>query len=433
MADTVTSKLGLTKPEIGASNNTWGNKINADLDIIDAKMVRQTIQWTITPGDDNPASLSGQFIITRFGNNTLRIDDPLVIDRQTGVTTITSLAALVFNMSPNAGTGTSDLILGSNAPTGANNIDGQRAGLNRWIMQLGNGVTESAGDVGSDFSLNRYSNTGTYLGRAMDINRKTGDMTFDNNLSVLKQVWAAVGSIGSPSIAFAAEAALGFYRFAAGKIGFSGRLVGDGAIQAGFMMDFGGTAAPAGWLACDGQAVSRATYADLFAAIGTTWGAGDGSTTFNVPGMTSRFRRHRDNSTLAGVVGILQSPANLAHTHTGGGTTSADSNDHTHTFSGTTAAMNQNAAHSHSVNQISYWTTNSGSGVGGGGAFGVAGTTSITVNPTNTDHAHAYSGTTSGVNAGHNHSYSFTTNGGSADNANEARPYSATVLTCIKT
>jgi microcystin-dependent protein len=43
------------------------------------------------------------------------------------------------------------------------------------------------------------------------------------------------------------------------------------------------TTIPAGWLACDGSAVGRTTYAALFAAIGTTWGAGDGSTTFNLP------------------------------------------------------------------------------------------------------------------------------------------------------
>ena len=45
---------------------------------------------------------------------------------------------------------------------------------------------------------------------------------------------------------------------------------------------------PANWLACDGSAVNRVTYANLFNAIGTTWGAGDGSTTFNVPDMRGR-------------------------------------------------------------------------------------------------------------------------------------------------
>lgn len=45
---------------------------------------------------------------------------------------------------------------------------------------------------------------------------------------------------------------------------------------------------PAGWLACDGAEVSRTTYADLFGAIGTLYGAGDGSTTFGVPNLTGR-------------------------------------------------------------------------------------------------------------------------------------------------
>jgi len=46
--------------------------------------------------------------------------------------------------------------------------------------------------------------------------------------------------------------------------------------------------APAGWLTCDGSAVSRTTFANLFSVIGTTYGAGDGSTTFNVPEMRGR-------------------------------------------------------------------------------------------------------------------------------------------------
>lgn len=48
------------------------------------------------------------------------------------------------------------------------------------------------------------------------------------------------------------------------------------------------TGAPAGWLLCDGSAVSRTTYATLYAAIGDTWGAGDGSTTFNLPDLRGR-------------------------------------------------------------------------------------------------------------------------------------------------
>jgi microcystin-dependent protein len=47
-------------------------------------------------------------------------------------------------------------------------------------------------------------------------------------------------------------------------------------------------AAPVKWLACDGAAISRTTYAALFAAVGTAWGVGDGSTTFNLPDLRGR-------------------------------------------------------------------------------------------------------------------------------------------------
>lgn len=57
---------------------------------------------------------------------------------------------------------------------------------------------------------------------------------------------------------------------------------------AGAVIFFAGAAAPTGWLLCNGQAVSRTTYAALFAAIGVVYGVGNGSTTFNVPDLRGR-------------------------------------------------------------------------------------------------------------------------------------------------
>lgn len=54
-------------------------------------------------------------------------------------------------------------------------------------------------------------------------------------------------------------------------------------VPTGCVAAFAGTTAPTGWLKCDGSAISRTTYAALFAAIGTKYGTGDGSTTFNLP------------------------------------------------------------------------------------------------------------------------------------------------------
>lgn len=67
---------------------------------------------------------------------------------------------------------------------------------------------------------------------------------------------------------------------------------------AGTIIDFAGTAAPTGWLACPLTAtnISRTTYAALFAAIGTTWGVGDGSTTFGMPWFPANYATVQANA-----------------------------------------------------------------------------------------------------------------------------------------
>ena len=91
----------------------------------------------------------------------------------------------------------------------------------------------------------------------------------------------------------------------------------------GSLMAFAGTSAPTGWLACQGQAVSRTTYATLFAAISTTWGSGDGSTTFNLPDLRGMFLRGTgtnatgSSSGAAGPsVGAYAADTYLNHSHT---------------------------------------------------------------------------------------------------------------------
>ena len=70
-----------------------------------------------------------------------------------------------------------------------------------------------------------------------------------------------------------------------------GTLTWDGQplLPVGIVQAFAGTTIPSGWLLCDGSAVSRTDYAALYAVIGTTYGAGNGSTTFNLPNLTNKF------------------------------------------------------------------------------------------------------------------------------------------------
>lgn len=77
-------------------------------------------------------------------------------------------------------------------------------------------------------------------------------------------------------------------------------LIGGTNLYAGLILPYGGGSSPVGYLLCDGAAISRTTYSDLFTAIGTAFGAGDGSTTFNIPDLRGKFIRGLggDSSTL---------------------------------------------------------------------------------------------------------------------------------------
>lgn len=67
------------------------------------------------------------------------------------------------------------------------------------------------------------------------------------------------------------------------------------SFPSGVTLPYAGSTAPTNWLLCDGSAVSRTTYAALFTALGTTYGSGDGSTTFNIPDLRGRAPRGKDD------------------------------------------------------------------------------------------------------------------------------------------
>lgn len=123
------------------------------------------------------------------------------------------------------------------------------------------------------------------------------------------------------------------------------------SVPIGGVIDWWGSTVPDGFLLCYGQAVSRTTYADLFAAIGTAAGSGDGSTTFNVPDYRGRVGAGKDD--MGGVSAArLNTIASTTLGTTGG--------SQTHTL--TTAQL---AAHSHGVTDPGHSHT----GLRTGGSF----------------------------------------------------------------
>lgn len=125
-------------------------------------------------------------------------------------------------------------------------------------------------------------------------------------------------------------------------------------IPPGFGGPYFGASAPTGWLICNGATVSRTTYARLFTAIGTIWGAGDGTTTFKIPDGRDDYIRGA-SGTLP--VGTRQTDSIKGHVHTG---TTESSGAHTHTYSRATTGDERGGGSSDDISFVNSATSSSG-------------------------------------------------------------------------
>ncbi|WP_296639203.1 phage tail protein [Roseinatronobacter sp.] len=198
-----------------------------------------------------------------------------------------------------------------------------------------------------------------------------------------------------------------------------------GLVPSGALMDFAMVQAPAGWLVCDGSEVSRSEFASLFTAIGTVWGAGNGTTTFNLPDLRGEFRRGADlgRGVDAGrAFGSAQADAFKSHDHDA---SSASAGAHTH--SGTAQSA---GAHNHQSGIADTYEGFFGNGPEDNppkidnANTNNSGTTQSPLTSTDGAHSHDLTITSAGA---HSHSVTVSARGG-----NETRPRNVSVLTCIK-
>tara|TARA_R110000796_G_scaffold109198_1_gene220541 strand:- start:1866 stop:2684 length:819 start_codon:yes stop_codon:yes gene_type:complete len=201
MADTTTTTYSLVKPEVGASADTWGTKLNTNLDSLD---------------------------------NLLN-----------GTTAI------------------------------APNLVGWKVG--------GVAVTVTAGEINI---LDGVTAT------AAEINLLDGVTATTAEINLLDGVTATTAEINVLDGVTATAAEINYLDGVTSAIQTQ---IDDVTAPSGTVIQFAGSSAPAGYLKANGNAVSRTTYAALFAAIGTTYGTGDGSTTFNLPDLRGEFVRGLDD------------------------------------------------------------------------------------------------------------------------------------------
>jgi microcystin-dependent protein len=187
--------------------------------------------------------------------------------------------------------------------------------------------------------------------------------------------------------------------YEATKYDFDGaNLTGIEGIPTATIVPWSDSSVPTGFLECNGAAVSRSTYADLFAIVGTTYGSGDGSTTFNVPDLQDNVavgKSGTKNLASTGGANTVSSTGNV-----GGGTANA------------TLSTPQLASHSH------------GNPIRNPGPFGGVGAITNQFNPNSFINTNS-----TGSGGGHSHNMSANFSG---DATSVVQPY-LTILYIIKT
>lgn len=227
------------------------------------------------------------------------------------------------------------------------------------------------------------------------------------------------GSVGSPGLTFNTDTTSGIYKTANG-IGVS---VGGSKVaeftstgvsrMIGELLPWTLLSAPSGWVLPYGQTLSRTTYADLWtiaqtqiAAGNTFYNNGNGTTTFGIADLRGRVIAGNDamGGSAASRLTLTYLGSSAAVVGAVGGSQSNTLTVATVpalTFSGTTDAMNNNAVHSHGLSGGSTVGT-AASGASGGGTFiSVITPATLSINNANIDHAHSFSGTTSGGGGAH--------------------------------
>jgi len=258
--------------------------------------------------------------------------------------------------------------------------------------------------------------------------------TWDGNITMPpgRAISSGGSSFGSSGISLGGGASAGGTTISPGGIQIGGTGAGNSVIVAsdlgpvsdaateaappGVISYTAASSAPTGWIKANGAAVSRATYAALFAAIGTDYGTGDGSTTFNVPDLRGYHIRSLDDGRgvdSGRVRGSIQADQNKSHNH--GGATGGQSADHAH--SGTTYTASADHAHGvpYGISTIGSSTAFVRSASGPAGYIYSAGI--------NNTHNHGF--VTNGTSTNHTHTIS-------SDGGTEVRVKNVALLAIIK-
>jgi len=283
MASTYTGNTGIEKIGTGEQAGTWGTTSNRNFDIIDT-------------------ALNGVVSITLSGTtHTLTTTDGTVTD---GMNKVLVLAGSpsgtnTITISPND---QEKLYFVSNG-SGQSAVFSQGSGANVTIVNGAQAIiyADGAGSGAAVAEIKPVASAGSIGTASIADDAVTSAKIADDAVIAAGIADDAVGAaaiadnaVGAAAINISGNGTAGQVVASDGDGSFSYATLATGFVS-GMVMPFAGTSAPTGWLLPFGQAVSRSTYSDLFSAIGTTYGAGDGSSTFALPDFRGRVLAGQDD------------------------------------------------------------------------------------------------------------------------------------------
>lgn len=337
MTSSYTANLGLQQPATGDQTNSWGTTVNTDWTIVDNAVAGLA-------SINLPAQTGYPTVVLTFSQGSSSQQLP---NRRLTFTGALTANALVL------------LPQGRNFEIGVTNGTSGAFGL---TLGVSNGA---GGPLGSTVTVAQ--------GAAMEL--------FSDGTNVATRAVTGPTSAGAGNLAAFSDAT-------GGVLQDSG-VAPTSLVPTGTILEFAGATAPSGYLLANGQAVSRTTYATLFGVCGTVYGAGDGSTTFNVPDRRGRVGAGYDPANATGrLTGSTAQGASAAVLGNSGGEqahtqTSAELVTHSHSASSISSSSSSSSStvsdpgHSHRYDFVN-------GGIGGNAGFPLASGVSVSSGQDNT-------------------------------------------------
>ena len=294
MASSYSPSLKIELIGTGDQSGTWGTTTNNNLGTL--------LEQAIT-GVQSITMANANYVLTNYNGVSDEARNAVLVVGGTNSAIRQIIAPLVnkIYVISNQTTGGYDITIG--AVSGA-------------VVSIPNGVTAQVYCDGTNFysaqtgSAGNFNVNGTLTATGLT---DTGNMSVTGTLGVTGATSLTTGSISGIMTAPTATAGTNTTQIATTAFAIAS------GTPTGSLLMWPTSSAPTGYLLCNGTAVSRTTYATLFALIGTTFGAGDTTTTFNIPNYTNRM----PYGTTIGATGGSADAVVVSHTHTGTTATAA--------------------------------------------------------------------------------------------------------------